>query len=237
MIVEDVENLIHLIDYRSQLQQNFSDRAGFRTRLEELQKNLEELDKRAAVVKAFTDREFAEPDVSTKAFAAFNQVNATLDSFREAPDSIISSNSGALRNTLRSLNSALDQYISDSWHEYTGRDRQVDQQVLDGLGTIPIFAPTVQRVKLLTIRIDNCRRDTPLSEADFTKFDQLVQEAETAWKDLGSTELPEEIEAFLRSAGSREGASLDLLNAPVDEWLTQKGIKDSFRIHMKSLGT
>lgn len=236
MIAEEVENLIQLIDQKSQLQQNVSQRAGFRTRLDELQKYLVELEGRASVVKAFTDRKFAKPDVSGKTYVVLNQVNATLERFGEAPDSIISFNSAVFRGSLKSLDSALEKYISDSWGLYTDKARHINPQVLEGLGAIPIFASIVQKVKILTIQIENRRRELPTSDAAFDRFDRLVREAETAWEEIGSTELPEQVEAFLRSAGSREGAPLDLLTREVVAWLSQKGINTSFRIHMKSSG-
>lgn len=235
-MIEEVENLIQLIDHKSQLQKNVSHRAGFRTRLEELQKQFEDLDKRAAIVKAFTERKFSRPDVYDKAQAVLTQVNMTVENFRETPDSIISSNNVVLKSSLKGLNAALEQYISDSWRLYTERGRQTNQQVLDGLRTIPIFTEIVDKVKILNIQIENLRKELPLSEASFNRFDRLVLEAEAAWEQIGSTNLPEEVEAFLRSAGSREGAPLNLLTTKVVEWLTEKGIGSSFRIHMKSTG-
>lgn len=234
MIIDEVENLVQLIDHKSQLQQNVSHRAGFRTRLDELKMYLEELDQRAAVVKAFTDREFARPAVHGKAHAVLTQVNTTLENFREAPDSIISFNSVVFKSSLRSLSSTLDEYISESWRNYTDKVRHINPDVLAGLGNISVFAGIVQRIKLLMIQIEICRRTFPNSEADFERFDGLVRDAETAWEETGSTDLPEEVEAFLRLAGSREGSPLELLTHDVVEWLAQKQLDKSFRIFMTS---
>jgi hypothetical protein len=236
MIVSEVENLIELINHKSQLQQNVSQRAGFRTRSEELQKNLADLEQRIEVVKAFTNRGFEKPDVSSKSFAVHSQINTIFENFRQDPSSIISFNNVIFKSALKSLNSGLDQFISQSWRAYTDRARQINPQVLEGLGTIPMFSGMVQKVRILTIQIDGCRKNTPISEADFKKFDSLVIDAEKVWNELGSTELPKDVEDFLRAAGSREGAPLDLLTTEVKEWLSLKEINNSFRIHMKSSG-
>lgn len=236
MIASEAEKLIYLIDHKSQLQQNVSHRAGFRTRFDELQGYVVDLEQRTAAVKAFTDRNFPNPDVSNKAFAVFNQITTIAEGFYKDPGSIISLNNVVLKNALKSLNNELDQYISESWREYTNRARQTNQQDLEGLSLIPTFAGIVQKVRILLIQIDSCRKSKPTGEEDFEKFDQLVADIEDAWSELGPTDIPAEVTEFLRAAGSRDGASIDLLTTTVKEWLTVKEINNSFRIHMGSSG-
>ena len=234
MIASEAENLIDLINHKAQLQQNVLHHNGFKTRLEELNKSLAELEQRTSLIKPFTDRKFNQPNIANKSVAVASQINSILEHFREDPGSIISYNTIVLKNALKGVINDLDLYISLSWRDYTSRTFQTNQQDLNVFSAIPMFAGIVQKIRILLIQIDNCRSTIPMGESDFEKFDRLIIEFDAAWKELGSTDLPPEVQCFLQAAGTREGAAINLLTTEVKDWLRTKGISESFRIHMGS---
>ena len=132
------------------------------------------------------------------------------------------------------MNAELDEHITREWRIYTERSRHANTQVLEALSGIHAFAKTVQKVRALTASIEQCRKNKPTSEEDFKKFDGLVKQVDTAWNELGSDEVPPNVERFLRAAGGREGAPIDLLTTEVKEWLETRKINSSFRIRLSS---
>jgi hypothetical protein len=234
MIAEEAKHLVVLIERMSQLKANVDQRAGFRTRQAELEEAARELGKRVAAVRAFAARGFGKPSIAVKANAFLNNIHTVASNFDQDPSWIIGFNNKPFENALKGLNSDLDEYISIEWRAYTERSRHANTQVLDVLGGIPAFSKTVQKVRVLTGRVEQGRRTKPTSEEDFKTFDTLVAQVDAAWNELGSDEVPPDVERFLRAAGGRDGALLDLLTTDVKEWLETRKIDNSFRIRMSS---
>lgn len=232
MIAEDAKHLVELIERMKQLKANVDQRDGFRTRQSELEEAGRELEKRVAAVNALAVRGSAKPDVAIRASAFLNHINTVTSSFNQDPSWIISFNNKPFENALKGLNTELDEHITREWRAYTERSRHANTQVLDVLGGIPAFAQTVQKVRGLTARLEQRRNSKPTSEEDFLNFDELVRQVDAAWGELGSDEVPPDVERFLRAAGGREGAPLDLLTEGVKEWLETREIDASFRIRM-----
>ena len=234
MISEDAKHLVELIERMNQLKANVDQRAGFRTRQSELEEAARELAKRVAAVNSLATRGAVKPNVGARANAFLNHINTVASNFNQEPSWIISFNNRPFENSLKSLNAELDEYISSEWRAYTERSRHANAQVLDVLSGIPAFAQTVQKVRGLTARLEQRRSSRPTSEEDFEYFDDLVREVDAAWSELGSDEVPPNVEKFLKAAGGREGAGLDLLTDDVKEWLETRKIDTSFRIRMFS---
>lgn len=234
MISEDAKHLVELIERMNQLKANVDQRAGFRTRQSELEEAARELAKRVAAVNSLATRGAVKPNVGARANAFLNHINTVASNFDQEPSWIISFNNRPFENSLKSLNAELDEYISSEWRAYTERSRHANAQVLDVLSGIPAFAQTVQKVRGLTARLEQRRSSRPTSEEDFEYFDDLVREVDAAWSELGSDEVPPNVEKFLKAAGGREGAGLDLLTDDVKDWLETRKIDTSFRIRMFS---
>jgi len=234
MISEDAKHLVELIERMNQLKANVDQRAGFRTRQSELEEAARELAKRVAAVNSLATRGAVKPNVGARANAFLNHINTVASNFNQEPSWIISFNNRPFENSLKSLNAELDVYISSEWRAYTERSRHANAQVLDVLSGIPAFAQTVQKVRGLTACLEQRRSTRPTSEEDFEYFDDLVREVDAAWSELGSDEVPPNVEKFLKAAGGREGAGLDLLTDDVKEWLETRKIDTSFRIRMFS---
>lgn len=232
MIAEDAKHLVELIERMNQLRANVDQRAGFRTRQSELEVAERELAKRVAAVNAFAARGTVRPNVATRANAFLNHINMITSNFNQDSSWIIGFNNRPFENALKSLNAELDEHITREWRAYTERSRHANTQVLDVLSGIPAYAQTVQKVRGLTARLEQRRNSRPTSEEDFQKFDELVRQVDAAWSELGSDEVPPDVERFLRAAGGREGAPLDLLTDDVKEWLETRKIASSFRIRM-----
>ena len=233
MIAEDAKHLVGLIERMNQLKSNVDQRAGFRTRQTELEEAARELEKRVAAIRAFTSRGSSRPNI-VKANPFINHLSTVASNFNQDPSWIISFNNRPFENALNGLKSELDEYINVEWSAYTERSRHANTQVLDVLGGIPAFSNTVQKVRALSARIEQSRRNRPTCEQDFINFDSLVEQVEAAWKELGSDEVPPNVEKFLRAAGGGEGAPLDLLTGDVKDWLETRKIDTSFRIRMSS---
>jgi DNA repair exonuclease SbcCD ATPase subunit len=234
MIAEDAKHLVELIERMNQLKANVDQRVGFRTRQEELEEAARELEKRVVAVNSLAARGSGKPNVAAKANAFLNHIDTVASNFNQAPSWIIDFNNNPFRNALRGLNAELDEHITREWRSYTERSRHANTQVLDVLSGIPAFKQTVQKVRVLTARIEQSRRSRPTSEEDFQNFDDLVKQVDAAWGELGSDEVPPNVEKFLRAAGGQEGATLDLLTDDVKEWLAAREINTSFRIRMSS---
>ncbi|MDQ3802287.1 MAG: hypothetical protein M3416_00290 [Acidobacteriota bacterium] len=234
MIAEDAKHLVELIERMNQLKANVDQRAGFRTRQSELEEAARELAKRVAAVDSLAARGSGKPNVAARANAFLNHINTVASNFNQDPSWIISFNNKPFENALKGLNTELDEHITREWRAYTERSRHANTQVLDVLSGIPAFAQTVQKVRGLTARLEQRRNNRPTSEEDFLNFDELVRQVDAAWSELGSDEVPPDVERFLRAAGGREGASLDLLTEDVKEWLETRKIDSSFRIRMAS---
>jgi DNA repair exonuclease SbcCD ATPase subunit len=234
MIAEDAKHLVELIERMNQLKANVDQRVGFRTRQEELEEAARELEKRVVAVNSLAARGSGKPNVAARANAFLNHIDTVASNFNQAPSWIIDFNNNPFRNALRGLNAELDEHITNEWRVYTERSRHANTQVLDVLNGIPAFAQTVQKVRVLTARLEQSRRSRPTSEEDFQNFDDLVTQVDAAWSELGSDEVPPNVERFLRAAGGREGAPLDLLTDDVKEWLETRRIDTSFRIRMSS---
>lgn len=234
MIAEDAKHLVELIERMNQLKANVDQRAGFITRQSELEEAARELTKRVAAVNSLAARGSGKPNVAAKANAFLNHINTVASNFNYEPSWIIGFNNKPLENALKGLNAELDEHIIHEWRSYTERSRHANTQVLDVLSGIPAFAQTVQKVRGLTARLEQRRGSRPTSEEDFLNFDELVRQVDAAWSELGSDEVPPDVERFLRAAGGREGAPLDLLTDDVKEWLEMRKINTSFRIRMSS---
>jgi hypothetical protein len=237
MLAEDARDLIDLIDYKIMLKSNVDEQQAYKTRQVEFTDAVSELKGRIETVRSLCLRGAVSPDVQSKADAFLSQVNNVRSNFDADPAWIIRSgnfNVAYFKNALKGLNQELDFHISREWNRYTERARHVNGEVLSVLGGIPAFSSTVQKIQILARRIDALRSKNPCGEPDFQKFDQLVDDMDKAWGELGSEDVPPSVMKFLRASGTREGATLDLLTEEVKKWLQSCKIEGSFRVQLKS---
>jgi hypothetical protein len=236
MIVEDCQNLIGMLELKTQLKSNIELRNGFKTRHEEFDNSVKELESRVEIMRVLEVKGQAKLDVNLKTLVLLNHVNKTLTNYELEPSWIIDwgNNAAPFRNALKGVIQELDIHIDREWRAYTDKTRHVNHEVLRVLSGIPDFAATVQKVQTSLKRIDQLKAKSPSGEADFQMFDSLVEQMDQAWSELGSDDVPLSVETFLKASGSREGAPLELLTGEVKVWLSSRNIGGSFRVRMTS---
>lgn len=108
----------------------------------------------------------------------------------------------------------------------------IDTEVLDILGGIASLKGSVDTVRALRREADMACGCLPTSDDDINHVKQLADSIRTAWHNLAGEGVPTDVLAFLRAAGSRDGASFNILTTTILDWLTTHGLQDSLRVRM-----
>ncbi len=104
-----------------------------------------------------------------------------------------------------------------------------NKDVLDVLSKIDAYADGVRNIRRITQELENWRGRPPETENDLSRFHSAAEEVKVAWTSLEGGNLPPNVLAFLKEAGSA-GAPLDKLTDEVLSWLRAHRITPSFRI-------
>lgn len=143
---------------------------------------------------------------------------------------------GSLRSLWRKIDShckGLRLRLKKGWGRYIQEHAPgQDEEVLNVLGRIPDFEKSVRRIRTQASRIEQKKGKLPRTEDDLEAIHDLSQSIEEAWQSIGSSELSEEVLAFLKAAASTAGASLDLLTPEVRDWLEHEGLNESFAVRV-----
>lgn len=234
MFNEKVENLAESIRLKQQISQNTQVLKGFRTRKQQIVEYQSSLQERQVVVDEFIQHNFEPPTVNSAADDFIEEVEYILEKFSGDPFWIIQGLKNTdIGNTCRTLVKALDSYIQSNWQVLTSEFPVKSFETLDVLGNIPSFKERVEQIKITCIKIDNLRKQKMPQTGDISRYKSLVDKFDSLWLEFESDDIPDEVEVFLRSAGTVGGADLELLTDEVFEWINNHHIEDSLGIKFR----
>lgn len=139
------------------------------------------------------------------------------------------------RESLNGLRS-LSRLIGDADHASRNVWTQYASKYVTGIGSIPAvlsmfpqFRTVVTKMRSLQEKIESDAKSPPTSEEEWDDFHTAVGELQGLLDKLNTSS---DVKKFL-SAISTTGASLDLLDAEVLQWLSSNNLKGFFRVVIK----
>jgi hypothetical protein len=134
---------------------------------------------------------------------------------------------GALRQAALGAEAA----ATGAWRQVASTvARTTRAELLDVLGQVPSYRQGADRLRAIDMqvrRMSALRWPTP---AELAQFLDLRRQAEEEWGQLGGSEaVPPAVMEFLTSC-ARDGAALDDVTPEISEWISQRGLREVFRI-------
>lgn len=233
MLTSRAKQLIELSEEKLKLQKYTSQIESLKTRQQQVEKAVSELLPLANTLRVFRQKNIISGDFVQKTDQFLHFVNRSLEKFTESPDWIIDSqnfNGNILDKSVKSVTNELEQQIGQAWKNYLlQRMPSTNQEMLNVLGRIEAFKPTVQRIRDLSEQIQN--KKIPQNSDDFEHTERLIDQLKEHWNSLSSDEVPETVLHFLKAAVGL-GAALNLLTPEVRDWLERHNIADTLRIRL-----
>ncbi len=136
---------------------------------------------------------------------------------------------------LGKLSSMANAALLEAWESWAINQLQlpaIRNDVLDTLGRISALRDSVARVRSLRVQADKVCKELPDSDDVVLSLAKLGQDIGVAWESLAGNGVPNEVLAFLSSAGTPIGAEYSAMTPKVLEWLSEHGLSNSLRIRM-----
>lgn len=127
----------------------------------------------------------------------------------------------------------LDSVVTSAWTEMVASANPVDQRLLERLRQVPGQEEVVERVEQTRDKLLELRDSPPTSDDDWLKFRALEQELKEGWTALDSSDLPDDVVAFLQLAQSPEGAPEALWTIAVRAWFAKHEMLSGVRLHLR----
>jgi len=231
MLLEDCQKLSRQTQDVVALRKYASNLREFRDRQNKIEPLVRELSPFVTALRAFREKELANFDCNQKADALLTDVTTTLAEFQKDRGWLIERfKFNALQTKVTALKSELETYLKYAWTEYKSqRVPNTNSELLGLLAKIETFKSTVQTIQRLLNQLKAI--DFPKDAQQFEQIDQAIAHLTTAWNSLKSNEVPETVLIFLRAAATH-GATIDLLNLEVQNWLNEHGISRFFYIRL-----
>ncbi|MBD1882828.1 Smr/MutS family protein [Microcoleus vaginatus] len=234
MLLEKCQQLSQLSQKRINLQRYASNREGFKSRQEQIDRAVTAILPLVQYLRAFRQRGITNVDLSQKADNLLKFIANVEAKFQEYPEWIIDNenfNKNNFDSKVKDLQTALGKQLSEAWLVYRSQKMPTtNNEILNLLDRVSAFKPTVQRIRKLDWEIQQSN-SIPQSSEDFERVDRLIEQLKQCWEGLNSDEVPEAVLRFVKEAAN-EGASLGLLTPEVKDWLTKHRLIDSFRIRL-----
>ncbi len=133
---------------------------------------------------------------------------------------------------LRNALVAQEKVIRAAWQEWVDARVPVENPGLLGmLQELTSLRSTIQQMMGDYERVRLLRREMPSPDA-VAKVHTLTAALSEAWRQVGGTEIPEDVASLLQAASMPEGASLDLLTPEVLAWIQARGVTESFKLSL-----
>jgi hypothetical protein len=126
-----------------------------------------------------------------------------------------------------------EEAFRNAWSEWVQRRMPaIDQEVLSVLAGVNALRTAVAKVQTLLGQIKSCIQKLPQSKEDVDQVVLLCADANRDWHELAGDGIDPEVLAFLRVAGSADGAAYDLLTPSILEWIEAHGLRRVLRIRL-----
>ena len=186
-------------------------------------------------MRLFRQKSIFTVDLTYKLEPLLKFISEAEENFKENSGWILDNNNfkeNIFKSSVKELTKTLRQQLLEAWINYLAKKMpSTNQEMLNILGKVDAFKPTVQTIRNLDALIP--REEFPKSLEEFDNIDRLIGQLKESWQSLSSDEVPEAVLRFLRAAAS-QGAPLTLLTPDVQEWIAHQGISDSLRIRLTS---
>ena len=233
MITDRAKQLIELIEEKNKLYKYANQLDSFKTRQQQIERAVSDILPFANTLRVFRQKNIIDCDVIQKVEQFLHFVKLRLEKFKESPEWIIDSqnfNGNILERSIKGITNELDEQLTQAWKNYLAQKMpSTNQEMLNLLGKIDEFKPTVQGIRYLNDQIQ--RQKLPQTYEEFEKTELLIDRLKEHWHNLSSDEVPETVLRFLKDAVNF-GAPLNLLTTEVRDWLDCHGISDSLRIRL-----
>lgn len=232
MFLNQCQELTQKVQMVSDLKQYTLDLKQFRNHENYIEVLVQDLKPFAIALAAFRERIPEQLELNPqKAEFLLEEVSKSLTEFRQNRGWLLE---GFKRKTLKTkvdaLKDELDTLLKSTWNSYKQvRVPKTNNELLDLLGKIETFRPTVEKVKRLHAHIEAV--PFPQDAEHFQRLEQGIDDMSNAWNSLSSNDVPDSVLNFLKAA-STFGASLDSLTPEVEGWLKEQGITRFFQVKL-----
>jgi hypothetical protein len=133
-------------------------------------------------------------------------------------------------NTLRK---SADQTLKASWSNWLrARMLVIDQEVLNVLAGVDALSTNVVNIQKLLVSINEHAATLPSSTDKVREAEASCTEVNQAWQELTGDGVAPEVLQFLRAAGSDTGASYDLFQPSILDWIDTHNLRHVLRIRL-----
>lgn len=235
MLLEKSTQLIELSQNKINLQRYATNLEGFQSRQQQIEKAVAGTLPLVQCLRAFRQKEITNFHLTQKAEILLTFIANIEAEFKKDPEWILPPNESFHKKNFTSrieqLQNSLREQLNQSWWLYRSQKMPTtNNEILNSLEKISAFKPTVQRIRILDLQIQESN-SIPESSEDFERVDRLIEQLKQCWERLNSDEVPEAVLRFVKEAAN-EGATLELLTPEVKDWLTKHRLIDSFRIRL-----
>lgn len=127
----------------------------------------------------------------------------------------------------------LEAEVTGAWQAVVEAADPVDQRLLDRLGRVPGQEGAVASVEQARDSLLALRASPPESNGDWLRFRALEQKLKEGWAALDTSDLPDDVVAFLQQAQSPQGAPEVLWTTEVRAWFDKHGMLSGVRLHLR----
>lgn len=232
MLLAQCQDLTQKAQKYSELEKHASDLEQFQDHEKYIKVLVQDLKPFVIALSAFQNRIPEQLELDCQSIDLLSvEVNKSLTEFRNKPGWLLEGfKRKSLRSKVDSLRNELDTLLRSAWKSYKqARIPKTNNELLDLLGKIETFRPTVERVRSLHAQIEAV--PFPQDSEHFQRLEQGIDDMSNAWNSLSSNDVPESVLNFLKAA-STFGASLDSLTPEVEVWLKEQGITRFFQVKL-----
>ncbi|MBE9200073.1 MULTISPECIES: hypothetical protein [unclassified Nodularia (in: cyanobacteria)] len=233
MIIEKSQELIELSQRRKSLIIFAANLQIIQTRQKQISDALATIQPLMEALKAFRQRGINNINLTQNVEFILKFVINAEENLQNNPDWILENKNfkgNFLKSNVENLKTTLEQQFSEGWKSYRDQKMPImNNEILNLLAKIAAFKQTVLQIQIIDKEIKNVI--FPKNNAEFTIYEQKIEQLKHSWKSLKSDEFPEAVSHFLLAA-SEQGSPLNLLTPEVQDWINQNGISDSFQIRL-----
>jgi hypothetical protein len=229
MIQQRAEALVALLERRRKLGGEARQLQGFQTQHRAVQETLGLLTPIVGAWHLLRERgiiDLPAPDVA----ATRRKLLELRERFSKEPASILGPKSIPIKQDAAALVAQLRPQLLEAWGAY-GRTMipNVQKEVLDVLGRIPVIKPQIDRIRQGLSELNSHLLQLPSAAGELDAFAEQAAVVRAIWNAFDSAHLPPDVWVFLKNAAGA-GAALDSLTESVKQWLGAHDLLAAFRI-------
>ena len=163
-------------------------------------------------------------------------VGQLFDAVKDDPAAILAAQDvqPKILGPLGKLSSHLQNAADQAWGRHIRQQLpSVSVELLDALGRVPALRPKVEHFRSLRDRATSLGARAPTKDADFDVAAVLIDQCNTAWRELDAEGIPKDLLQFFREAAGPLGANIGRLSPTVIAWLEQHRLTEAFGIRIR----